>query len=356
MKPFESEVPSICSDAVKPLRTHDEPALLAALDTIAPPVSADLAAELCALAIAHREESVRKKATAIATKHVKDFAKVKAAYKTLANAEAWVIAERVRAFKHAYRVDIAKAMMFHRRAAAGLPFEQDAAIRGALLDEIVARAEREGEQDLMFSEIYIEWDGHRGWTLGVDLHELPPPLFRELATRRDRYPFTGLSFEGCELRDLPAEIADTRSWLKSLSLGYCPFAKLPPVLWKLENLETLTLFGTALTDIPADIAKLKKLRSLDIGNMTKMKEIPASVCKLDRLEYLRIGNGSIRRVPDAIGGMKSLRELELQSTQVQKLPPVLFDMPNLKKIIVRWSKVDDATIGKLEAAGKEVER
>jgi len=356
VKAFRSEVPSICSDAVKPLRTRDEVALVGALGAVKPPIAADVAAELVVLAIAHRDADVRKKASALATKHVKDLAKFKGIYKTLANAEPWVLAARVRAFKHPYRLDIAKAIMFHRRAAGGIPFEQDAAIRGALLDEIVARAERDGEPDLQFGEVYLEWDEHGGKSMGVDLHELPAALFGELAARRKRYPFSGLSFESCSLDDLPAELANTKSWLKSLNLGYNAFAKLPPVLWKLENLETLVLFGTELADIPPDIAKLKKLRSLDIGNMKKMKEIPASVCKLDRVEYLRIGNGSIHKVPDAIGGMKSLRELELQSTQVRKLPPILFDMPSLKKVNVRWSKVDDATVEKLAAAGKEVER
>lgn len=356
MKDFEATVPSFCDAAVRPLRTRDATALVAALGALAPPLSPAVAAELVALGYAHEDAAVRKKAMALVTKHVPDAPKFKAAYKTLANAAQHVIDERVYAFDHPYRLDIAKALLFHRRVAATLPFEQDADTRGAILDVVVDRAAREGERELHLGEVYWYWKDGSGWATSLNHHVLPPTLVDELEARRARYAFDGLSFHGGELTDLPAELARAQPWLRSLSLASNPFTTLPDVLWELTNLESLELLGTELIDVPRDIARLTKLRSLDLGNMIQLKEIPASVCALEHVEYLRIGNGSIRKVPDAIVGMTGLRELELQSTQVAKLPAGLARMPNLKKVNVRWSKVPAETIAALEAAGIAVER
>ena len=355
MQAFKAEVPNVGGAAVQPFRTRDSAELVKAIAAVAPPVAPDVAAELIAIGFVHEDAAVRKKAMNVLTKHVPDLPKFKAAYKTLASADQSDVDKRVRDFEHPYQLDIARAMLFHREMAGGLLFERDAAVRGTLIDLAVERAKRDGEDKVELFQIYFEWTGSSGWSMDLNLRELPPTLFAELAARRANHPFTGVSFYGCDLTDLPAQLADASPWLKTLSLAYAKFEKFPAVLWELENLESLEIIGLDLTDIPDDITKLTSLRWLDIGNMKKMKEIPASVCKHDKIEYLRIGNGSIRKIPDAIGGMKSLREIELQSTQVSKLPPVMFDMPNLKKINVRWSKVDDETKAKLRQAGKEVE-
>ena len=155
---------------------------------------------------------------------------------------------------------------------------------------------------------------------------------------------------------MPAELARAKGWLKKLSLAWNPLTTVPPVVWELENLEELELLGTEMVDIPAEIATLPKLRRLDIGNMKKMKTIPDSVCALDKLEWLRIGNGSINKVPEALARMSGLVELELQSTSVAKLPAGITKMPSLKKVNVRWSKVDGATVAALVQAGIEVEK
>ena len=355
MKAFKAEVPNIGSAAVKPLRTADADELVEAIAALKPPFAADVAAELVALAFAHRDANVRKKAMSLATKHIKDLPKFKSAYRSIAGVGGHVVDERVRAFEHPYRLDIAKALMFHRHDGMGLAFEEDADARAAILEVAVDNAKRDGKTEVSLGEVYWEWTGQGGWCTNLDLHELPPTLFRELTKLRTRHPFTGINFHGTSLTDLPKQIVDAKPWLTSLSIAYNPLIELPDVLWELTNLESLELYGTELIDIPDDIAKLTKLRSLDIGNMKRMKEIPKSVCKLDKLEFLRIGNGSIRKVPDAIGGMKSLADFELQSTQVSKLPPIIFDMPKLKKINVRWSRVNEETVAKLKAAGKTVE-
>jgi len=356
MKDFKATVPSICSRAINAFRSEDPSAILDALSAIEAPFDEELEAELIALGYVHREAKVRKKAMGLVKKHVAAAADFKAAYGSMAGAAQHVVAERIRAFDHPYRLNIAKAVLFHRLMAASIPLEQDPAIRKELLAVMLGKAKREGEKEISLGEVYWYWKNSSGWATHLDLHELPGTLFAELGRLRKEYPFDGVSFHGGSLTALPDEMAKAKSWLKSLTLSWNPFETLPDVLFACTNLETLKLCGTALVDIPADIAKLKKLRHLDIGNGKKMKEIPASVCALGHVEVLRIGNGSIRKIPDAIGQMQSLRELQMQSTNITKVPASLGSLPNLKKIRMAFSRrLDRAKVKAIVGSGVKVE-
>lgn len=67
-------------------------------------------------------------------------------------------------------------------------------------------------------------------------------------------------------------------------------------------------------------------------------------------------NGKIKTVPDEIAGMTSLRDFELQSAPVTKLPAAVAKLPALKKINVRWTRLDEAAVAELKAVpGLEVE-
>jgi Leucine-rich repeat (LRR) protein len=101
------------------------------------------------------------------------------------------------------------------------------------------------------------------------------------------------------------------------------------------------LLGTKLADLPS-LATLRKLRHLDLGNETRMTAIPASVCALDQVRELRIGNGTIKVVPDAIGGMRALEVLDMQSAKVSKLPASLATLPARREVNIRWTRVDAA--------------
>ncbi len=218
-----------------------------------------------------------------------------------------VVAERVRAFPHRLQVSISRAIFFHRRMAGSLAFEHDAKFRQAVLAEMVAKAKREKESCVELGKVYWYWKQQHGWSTDFDHHALSPKLFAELAKLRTVHPFDGISLHGGSLRDLPKELKKAKPWLEELDLTYNPFDTVPSVVFELSNLKRLSLCGTDLTDISDDISKLKKLRSLDIGNGRKMKAIPASVCALDQLEHLRIGNGSIRTTPAATSGLKPLQ-------------------------------------------------
>jgi len=350
---FESEPPSFPTPEVAPLRTRDATTLAAAVAALKPPFSDALRAELIVLALAHQDPTVKKKAAAQG-KHVPELAAWKTA-KALSGSQQHQIDEKFAPFEHPLKLAVARALLFHRYAGVAYLFENDPQTRGGLLDLLVDHAKREGEPILELDTIYWYWREHGGWSSYIHIAQWPKGLTAEITARRAKYPFTGIRLHGCNLTDLPDELAEAGAWLESLDLAYNPFTAWPQVLAKLPKLAKLTIYGTPFEDLPDDITELAALRSLDIGNMKVMKEIPQSVCKLDKLAWLRIGNGSIRKIPDELVNMTGLEEIELQSTQVSKLPAGMAKMPNLKKVNLRWSKVKEAQIAELKAAGIEVE-
>lgn len=349
MKKFVAASPDLGTRAVARFRTRDDDATLAALGTAEPPFDVEVAAELVALAyafpstMAHpRGNEIRKRAKKLVDKHVADASTLATAFKGI-GMRSYEFDARLRKLDHPLRIAIAKAIAFHAWCALALPFEEDAEFRGEILDIAIARAKRDHETELGFGAIYTEWHGSHGSATTTNFHVLPDAFAKELGTRRSTYKFTGLSFHGCDLTDLPSSLAQAKSWLTELVLDFNPLTKLPDVVFELSNLEELSLAGTELDDIPEDIKKLRKLRRLDIGNGKRMHTIPDAVCAHEQLRELRIGNGSIKLVPAAIGGMKSLEVLELQSAgKITKLPEEIASLPKLRLVKARFSRLNPA--------------
>ncbi len=346
MKNFVAPSPDLGSARVRMFRTRDDERTLAALKAVTPPLEDDVVAELVALAFAFPTtmahplgKNIRKAARKLVDKHVEQAARFAAVFKNV-GMRTHEYDARIRQLDDPLRIEIAKAIAFHGWVGVSVPFEEDAAFRGAILDIAVARAKRDKESTIELGEIYTEWHGSHGSATTTDLHRLPDELPDELARRRKQYAFNGLGIHGGSLTDLPEAFVQARPWLVHLSLDFNPLVEVPEVIFELSNLEVLELAGTALTDIPASIAKLRKLRRLDLGNGKRMPAIPAAVCQLDQLRELRIGNGSIKLVPEEIAGMKSLEVLEMQSTRISRLPASIATLPKLKRVEARWSKLN----------------
>ncbi len=349
MKKFVAAAPDLGSKAVAAFRTGDDDQTLAALAAGGPPFDAEVSAELVAIAYAARSSmahprggDLRKRAKQLVDKHVAGARAFAAAFKGIGN-RTHELDHRIRELDHPLRLAVAKAIAFHTWQALSVPFAEDAEFRGEILDLVIANAKRDKKTELSFGEIYTEWHGSHGAATSTNLHVVPGALAKELTARRSAYKFTGLSFWGCSLTDLPASLAKAKAWLTELQLGFNPLAKVPKVVFELTNLEELSLLGTELEDIPDGILKLKKLRRLDLGNGKNMQSIPESVCAHDQIRELRIGNGSIKLVPAAIAGMKSLEVLELQSAgKITKLPDEIATLPNLRLVKAKWSRLNPA--------------
>lgn len=356
MKPFVAKSLDFGSSEVRAYRTRDEAKTLAALEAASPPFSHEVVAELVALAFAYPSSlanplgaAIRKRARRLLEREVPDAKALVAAFKGVPAHASQLLDERVRRLD-SQAVSVAKAIAFHRWAALSVPFERDAAFRVAVLEVALEQAKREGKDTVLLGEVYTEWRRSGGGSATTtDFHVVPDELADELGALRRRFDFSGVSFHGGSLTDLPAGFGRAKGWLKRLDLTYNPLQKLPAAVLQLANLEHLGLMGTELRELPTGLARLRKLRELDLRDARQLTELPEVVCDLPALEELWV-SGKIKVLPAAIGRLKSLKVLSLISSGISRLPPEVATLPNLRRVEARFSRLH---IGKAQAVVPE---
>ncbi|KAG8052215.1 hypothetical protein GUJ93_ZPchr0001g31775 [Zizania palustris] len=92
------------------------------------------------------------------------------------------------------------------------------------------------------------------------------------------------------------------SVLRVLDLEGCKGAVCLDGLCKLLLLRYLSLRGTDVSELPAQIGDLRCLETLDVRS-TQVKELPASIVRLEKLMHLLVGNA---KLPSEIRKMKAL--------------------------------------------------
>ena len=106
---------------------------------------------------------------------------------------------------------------------------------------------------------------------------------------------------------MPRGLAATK--LRGLFLQGNPMRELPSVIYECTGLEDIALDETPIRVLPAGIANLRKLWSLQLGG--SLAQLPPDLGALPKLQYLRIQNSTLRTVPDRVLKMRSLKTLEL---------------------------------------------
>ncbi|XP_010472818.1 PREDICTED: protein SUPPRESSOR OF npr1-1, CONSTITUTIVE 1-like isoform X1 [Camelina sativa] len=114
------------------------------------------------------------------------------------------------------------------------------------------------------------------------------------------------------LKNLPDTIGSLES-LKHLGLAYCPNVTVFPVLG--NGIETLSLNGTAIEEVPSSIGDKLNLISLDMSECQRLQNLPHTLSNLKNLKllYLR-GCTNITENPHVAGEM---RRLDLYGTSIE---------------------------------------
>jgi hypothetical protein len=120
-----------------------------------------------------------------------------------------------------------------------------------------------------------------------------------------------------DLTDLPASVSNWKK-LKSLYLSGNQFTKLPSPLFQLPQLEHLNLSRNQINELNDSIRLLKQLQELELDGNTELKTLPSDICELDQLENLFI-----------------------QNTKIPSLPPCLNQLPDLKRIVICKTIIDN---------------
>jgi hypothetical protein len=128
-----------------------------------------------------------------------------------------------------------------------------------------------------------------------------------------------------------------------------------------DTLEVLDLGGNALTSLPDDLSRLRKLRVLfcsfnpfrrlppslgDCAELSQigfrgagMREIPGEALP-PKLRWLTLTDNQIATLPDAIGQRPALQKLMLSGNQLRALPGTLANAPNLELLRLSANRFD----------------
>ena len=137
-----------------------------------------------------------------------------------------------------------------------------------------------------------------------------------------------LDCSGCSLRNLPKELGKLKK-LKSLSFWNNWIGELPAEIGNLENLENLTLENCTLKTLPKEISKLKKLKKLNLSFNHGIR-LPDEIGELENLETLCLSNCNLTKLPNWIGRLKNLKNLLIfDNENLTELPPEIEDLDKL---------------------------
>jgi hypothetical protein len=112
--------------------------------------------------------------------------------------------------------------------------------------------------------------------------------------------------------------------LKLKSINFCGvfIDSLTSSIGRVPNLETLQLSRGNITYIPKEIGKLKKLKSLTLGNSTdecrgnKVKIVPKEIGKCESLEYLGLAYSEVSDLPKELENCKKLKTIDLSYNKI----------------------------------------
>lgn len=128
-----------------------------------------------------------------------------------------------------------------------------------------------------------------------------------------------ISFDGKQYTDLNEALKEPEKVI-FLDLSRQKLREVPVGVFELTNLEYLVLKKNKLTEIPADIAKLKKLRVLDMSR-NKIEAIPPAIGELTELRTLILNQNYIATMCSEISNLKNLKVLDLWGNELDELPP-----------------------------------
>lgn len=127
-----------------------------------------------------------------------------------------------------------------------------------------------------------------------------------------------LSLKAHFISEMPDISPLTRS-LVYLNLSFNDFVTFPTAVLDISQLEILKLRNNPLHDLPADIHRLKKLRTL-VVSFCMIQSLPIRLFSLPHLDYLDISYNRISFIQNEICHLESLRELNLEGNQLPAMP------------------------------------
>lgn len=158
---------------------------------------------------------------------------------------------------------------------------------------------------------------------------------KQTAAARIRHAYDGkeqeLDLSYLDLSSVPPEIWSVSS-LRTLSLENNKFLELPKEIKKLRLLSSLNLSSNLIESLPCEIGQLEELRLLNL-NRNRLTTLPPQIGCLVSLNELILSGNSLRVLPDEMGNLMALTTLNLEyNLQLERLPETMDRLPRPLKI------------------------
>ena len=135
-----------------------------------------------------------------------------------------------------------------------------------------------------------------------------------------------LDLSGCGLSDLPADLGRLRK-LRVLFCSGNRFETLPPVLGDCPTLSQIGFRGVGLRTVPGE-ALPSALRWLTLTD-NRIEVLPREIGERPLLQKLMLAGNQLRALPESLTGASGLELIRLSANRFDALPPWLARLPSL---------------------------
>lgn len=151
------------------------------------------------------------------------------------------------------------------------------------------------------------------------------------------YPrLTELSLISIALKELP--VGFESSPVETLTLSGNKLSQLPAAIQYFLSLRSIELYQNELRDLPDYFLELKQLKSLSLA-VNDFTRIPRQVYQMPQLEFLYIGGQDSLVLTDSIGLLNNLRELYLNHSKIQALPESIGKLTQLEVLTLSGNRL-----------------
>ncbi|WP_310426854.1 SUMF1/EgtB/PvdO family nonheme iron enzyme [Chamaesiphon sp. VAR_48_metabat_135_sub] len=135
---------------------------------------------------------------------------------------------------------------------------------------------------------------------------------------------------------------------RTLDLSSQNLTQLPAEIGKLKHLNDLKLSNNQIVEISIAIGELKNLTSLNLSN-NQIIEIPVAICESKNLTEINLSDNQITEIPATIGKLENLTRISLYKNVITEIPDSIGKLRNLKELNLRLNFIVDlpAEIGEL---------
>ncbi len=163
--------------------------------------------------------------------------------------------------------------------------------------------------------------GSKHLKLACGLEQFPTEIF-DLADSLETLDLTGNA-----LSELPSDLCR----LKKLSILFCSsnqFTQLPEVLGECQNLSMIGFKANQIKYISESAIPTNTLRWLILTD-NALKTVPNALGDCSKLQKLMLAGNQLSDLPNNMANCNALELLRISANQFKTLPDFLFDLPNL---------------------------